>query len=70
MHSVAVPARGLGLAIKVEDGSQRAQHAAVIRLLQLLRVLSEDLPARLAGFARAPVVNTRGETVGEIAPLA
>jgi L-asparaginase II len=70
MHSVAVPERGVGIAIKVEDGSQRAQHAAVIRLLQLLGVLAEDLPPRLAAFARSPVVNTRGETVGELAPLA
>lgn len=70
MHSVALSARGLGLAIKVEDGGQRAQHVAVIRLLQLLRVLPEDLPARLAAFARTPVVNTRGETVGELAPIA
>jgi len=69
MHSVAVPERGLGLAIKVEDGSQRAQHAAVIRLLQLLGVLPDELPGRLAAFARSPVVNTRGETVGELAPL-
>jgi L-asparaginase II len=70
MHSVAIPEQGLGIAIKVEDGSQRAQHAAVIRLLQLLGVLSEDLPARLAAFGRSPVVNTRGETVGELLPLA
>jgi L-asparaginase II len=70
MHSVAVPSRGLGIAIKVEDGGQRAQHAALVRLLQMLHVLSEDLPARLAAFARTAVVNTRGETVGELAPLA
>jgi L-asparaginase II len=70
MHSVAVPSRGLGIAIKVEDGSQRAQHIAVIRLLQLLRILPADLGGRLAAFARTPVVNTRGETVGELAPLA
>ena len=70
MHSVAVPSRGLGLAIKVEDGGQRAQHVALIRLLQLLHVLPEELPARLAAFARTPVVNTRGETIGELAPIA
>lgn len=70
VHSVAVPSRGLGLAIKVEDGGQRAQHVAVIRLLQLLEILPDDLPARLAAFARTPVVNTRGETVGELAPVA
>jgi L-asparaginase II len=70
MHSVAVPTRGLAFAIKVEDGGQRAQHVALIRLLQLLHVLPEDLPTRLAAFARTPVVNTRGETVGELAPIA
>jgi L-asparaginase II len=69
VHSVAIPARGLGFAIKVEDGGQRAQHVAVIRLLQLLRVLPDELSPRLAAFARTPVVNTRGETVGELAPL-
>jgi L-asparaginase II len=70
MHGVAIPERGLGIALKVEDGSQRAQHAAVIRLLQLLDVLPDEVPGRLAAFARTPVVNTRGETVGELAPLA
>ena len=70
IHTVAVPARGLGMAIKVEDGGQRAQHVAVIRLLQLLGIVPEELPARLAPFARTPVMNTRGETVGELAPLA
>src|ERR671922_505995 len=69
MHSVAVPTQSLGIAIKVEDGNQRAQHAAVVRLLQLLGVLPDVLPGRLAAFARTPVVNTRGETVGELAPL-
>jgi L-asparaginase II len=70
MHSVAVPSRGIGFAIKVEDGGQRAQHVAVIRLLQLLRVLPDELPGKLAAFARTPVVNTRGEMVGELAPIA
>jgi L-asparaginase II len=66
---VVVPAQSLGIALKVEDGNQRAQHAAVVRLLQLLGVLPDDLSGRLAAFARTPVVNTRGETVGELAPL-
>jgi L-asparaginase II len=60
----------VGFAIKVEDGAQRAQYAAVIRLLQYLGILPEELPALLSTFARSPVMNTRGETVGELAPLA
>ena len=70
VHCAAIPAMGLGFAIKVEDGAQRAQYAAVIRLLQHLRLLPDELPSRLTSFARSPVMNTRGETVGELAPLA
>lgn len=66
VHSVAIPDRGLGLVIKVEDGATRAQHPAVIEALRQLRVLSDPLPARLAEFARRPIRNTRGDAVGDI----
>ena len=68
VHSVAVPARGLGLALKVEDGALRAQQAAVLAALQQLDILPAELPARLAEFAHRPIRNTRGEVVGEIRP--
>jgi L-asparaginase II len=70
VHCVAIPAMRVGFAIKVEDGAQRAQYAAVIRLLQYLGILPDELAPRLSSFARSPVMNTRGETVGELAPLA
>ena len=66
VHSVAVPALGIGLAVKVEDGAQRAQHVAVLRALQALSVLPNDLPPRLAEFIARPLRNTRGEAVGLI----
>ena len=69
VHSVAVLDQGLGAAIKVEDGAPRAQYPALIRLLQLLGALSEDLPPRLAEYARTRVRNTRGEVVGEVRPI-
>jgi len=70
VHSAAVPDRGLGIALKVEDGNSRAQVPALIRLLQELDVLPrEALPPRLAELARRPLRNTRGEVVGEIGPL-
>jgi L-asparaginase II len=70
VHSVAVPSRGLGLAVKVEDGAPRAQYPAVLRLLQALDVLPPELPPRLAEVLAKPVRNTRGEIVGELAPAA
>lgn len=68
VHCAAVPALGIGLAVKVEDGAIRAQHIAVLVTLQRLGVLPHDLPPRLAEFLRRPVRNTRGERVGEVRP--
>jgi L-asparaginase II len=70
VHTVAVPERGLGIAIKVGDGGQRAQYPAVVRLLQLLEVLPAELPSRLDDFLHRPVRNSRGEVVGEVRPVA
>ena len=61
---------GVGVALKVEDGAQRAQGAAVLRLLQYLDALPDPLPPRLAEFLRKSLRNTRGETIGELRPVA
>jgi L-asparaginase II len=70
VHSVAILDQGLGFALKVEDGAPRAQYPSVLRLLQHLGALPERLSPRLAEYARTRVRNTRGEVVGEVAPLA
>jgi L-asparaginase II len=69
VHSVAVLDQGIGIAIKVEDGAQRAQFPAIIRLLQLLDALPATLSPRLDEFLSRQIRNTRGETVGEIRPV-
>jgi L-asparaginase II len=69
VHCVALLDAGIGFAIKVEDGAQRAQYTAVLRLLQHLGALPDPLPSRLAEFARKPVRNTRNEVVGEVRSL-
>jgi L-asparaginase II len=66
IHSVAVPDLGLGIAIKVEDGAQRAQYPAVVRLLQHLGALDDTLTPRLMDYLVKPIRNTRNEIVGEI----
>jgi L-asparaginase II len=70
VHTVAVPERGLGVALKVGDGAQRAQYPAVLRLLQLLEVLPSELSPRLHEYMFRPVRNSRGEVVGEVRPVA
>jgi L-asparaginase II len=66
VHSAAILDAGIGIAVKAEDGSSRAQYPAVLRLLQALDALPDPLPARLQEFARTRVRNTRGEFVGEV----
>jgi L-asparaginase II len=66
VHTVALSDAGLAFAVKVEDGAQRAQYAAVMHLLQELGVLGEHLSPRLAELARPRIRNTRGEIVGEV----
>src|SRR5260221_515472 len=62
VHSVALVDEGIGVALKVEDGAQRAQLPAVLAILRHLGALPSDLPPRLAEFSVRPVRNTRGGT--------
>jgi L-asparaginase II len=70
VHSFVVPGSGVGGTVKVEDGGQRAQFVAVIRLLQEIGELPDQLPPRIQEVASRPLRNSRGEAVGELRPLA
>ena len=70
VHSLLLRDRGIGIAIKVADGSARAQYPAVLRALQLLDALPATLPARLQDILVTPVCDTRGDVVGAIRPAA
>ncbi|MEP6621948.1 MAG: asparaginase [bacterium] len=70
VHSIAIIDDGIGIALKVEDGAQRAQFPAVIAALQHFGALPEELPPRLAEFMYRPLRNTRGEVVGAVHPAA
>jgi L-asparaginase II len=57
---------GLGFALKVEDGDdRRARPPAVIEALRQLDVLSESEITALATYAPTPIINRRGDRVGE-----
>lgn len=66
VHCAMLVDRGIGIALKVEDGAQRAQVPALLRLLQELDALPSQLSPRLSEWLRKPVRNTRGECVGEV----
>jgi L-asparaginase II len=59
--------RGLGLALKIEDGEdRRARPTVVIESLRQLGVLDAAALERLAPYAKFVVRNHRGDEVGEV----
>lgn len=59
--------KGLGIAIKIEDGdTRRARDPVVIETLRQLGVLDNDQLTQLAPYRRSTVFNHRGLEVGEV----
>lgn len=58
--------RGIGIAIKMEDGSYRGLGPTVVELLAKLGILNEEEAEQLATFHRPLVENRRGQNVGEV----
>lgn len=67
VHTFALVDRGIGFALKVEDGAARAQYPAVLSLLAAYDALPNPLPEALRDLLQRSVRNTRGESVGVIA---
>lgn len=64
VFTATVPGRGLGLALKIDDGNREAAEIALLAALHQLEILrDEDLEA-LAAHARLPILNTRGVSTG------
>ena len=57
---------GLGVAIKIDDGAQRAAEAVMIRLLDKLGVLTESAKGRLLNLLEPAIFNRSNEVVGWI----
>jgi L-asparaginase II len=55
LHCAAVPALGLGVAVKVADGGERASGPALIHALRQLDAIDDEQLDRLGRQARRPV---------------
>lgn len=64
VHTLGLLTSGVGIALKVEDGSMRAQYAAVLEVLARVGELSSPIPDELLALARPAIVNTRRAVVG------
>ena len=68
--TAALPERGLGIAVKIADGSARARSVALLAILDYLDILSDKEKHQLESHIAPMIVNSRGLTVGEIRPAA
>jgi len=66
VHAACVPARGLGIALKIGDGSVRASEVLMAALLQRHARPAPALHAELRRHAPRAILNNRRETVGEL----
>lgn len=68
--TAALPEQGLGIAVKIADGGNRARSVALFAILDYLDVLSGEEKLQLQAHIAPTIVNSRGLTVGDIRPAA
>jgi L-asparaginase II len=64
----ALPALGLGIALKCDDGAGRAAEVAMAALLVRHLTLPDDAEQALSALAHPPVANWKGMRVGGLRP--
>lgn len=69
-YLAALAGRGLGIAIKAEDGATRAAETAILALLAHLGALGEEPPEGLQRFRAPRLHNAAGSVVGHVRPIA
>jgi len=63
---IADPSRGLGVAIKCEDGAMRALGPAAVELLDVVGILQRAEADALVAHRRPPVLNAAGHEAGHL----
>jgi L-asparaginase II len=66
---LAIPERGYGVAIKMDDGNPRTLPNMAAAVLGLLGVFDDTVAERLWTLARSAVLNVVGREVGEMVPV-
>lgn len=59
--------RGVGVALKAEDGAKRAGEPGILAVLEALGLLDGAARAAVGDFIQPSVTNTRGDAVGHVA---
>ncbi|GAA4253548.1 asparaginase [Azospirillum formosense] len=63
-----LPKQGLGIALKIDDGTPRAREVALAALIRATKVLSDEQWRRAGQLINQPVTNRNGLEVGVVRP--
>jgi L-asparaginase II len=66
--TAALPEQGLGIALKIADGSSRARSVALLAILDHLKALTDEEKNKLQGHISPKIINSRSLVVGEVRP--
>jgi L-asparaginase II len=69
VQAIGASSKGLGIAIRIADGSPRALHAATVEVLQQLGLLDDSSGSPLAAYDCPPIRNARGIETGAVVPV-
>lgn len=69
LYCVGIVGRGIGIAVKCEDGASRGREPVVVEVLSQLGHLSSDQVEALKDFHQPQNINHRGEVCGAVRPV-
>ena len=69
VQAIGVRSAGIGVAIKVADGSKRGLHPATVAVLDQLGLFDDEQRAELAPWREPTIRNYRGIATGTVRPL-
>jgi len=66
VYMAGLPGKGMGIALKCQDGTARAAEIALAAILDRYDVLAENERQEIANYLKAPVMNVNGLMVGRM----
>lgn len=66
-YTAILPEHGLGVALKVDDGNQKASEVLLGAVLQKLGAIDNELHEKLGNYFTPDITNSRGDVIGHIA---
>ncbi|AOT71717.1 asparaginase [Geosporobacter ferrireducens] len=69
VYCLAIPEKGLGAAVKIADGNERAVYPVALHILRQLGLTDREMEDRLVLWAFPPIKDHRGNIIGYTLPV-